>query len=145
MLKRAVFTCSALILLLVLTGILTAEDTVTYTADIKPVLTSNGCTGCHSYTNTYSALLNQTSSSTQSGLPLVNTVAPDSSVILWRLLGEKSNGDPVSRMPQGGAALSTETIALFRTWIEQGAPDDVIVDVEENKSWREIKEQYKED
>ena len=145
MLKRTVFTCSALAILLASISILTAEDVVTYNEDIKPILAVKGCTFCHNYMNRYSSLMEATSFDTQPGLPIVNTAVPDSSVILWRLAGQRPNGDPLNSMPKDEDMLPAETIALFRTWIEQGAPEDTPVDVEESKTWREIKQQFKEE
>ncbi len=143
MIKRVVFAYSALFLFFISSGLLTAEDTATYIDDIKPVLQEKGCIGCHSYMNTYSDFISQVSSSTQAGIPIVNIASPDSSVILWRLKGEKPDGASIIRMPQGGDALPAATIALIKTWIEQGAPEDTPVDVKEIKAWSEIKKKFK--
>ena len=123
--------------------IIVAQESIKYDADIRPVLDENGCSGCHSFVTTYEGLLGKISTeSTTEGIPIINPSKPDSSVIIWRLGGELPSGNPINRMPQGSAQLPQETIELFRTWIEQGANQDILVGIGETRTWSEIKKKY---
>jgi len=122
-------------------ALLKAEETITYNADIKPVISSKGCSGCHGFAGTYENLMAAVSSKTVNGVPIVNPAKPDSSVIIWRIEGKLPSGETISRMPPGGS-LPEETITLFRTWIEQGANEDISTGVEKH-TWSEIKRKYK--
>ena len=123
--------------------VLVAQEKITFDADVRPVLEGNGCTGCHSFASTYEKLLGKISTASPTeGIPLVNPSKPDSSVLIWRLEGKLPSGDPITRMPQGGSPLPEDTINLLRTWIEQGANEDILVGIEKTHIWSEIKKKY---
>ncbi|MFZ9981434.1 MAG: c-type cytochrome [Cyclobacteriaceae bacterium] len=71
---------------------------VSFTADIKPILTGN-CTGCHSNYNDYTSTKN------------------DVEEILNRIQRQPGS---TGFMPQGGQALSAAQIELIKKWKEEG-------------------------
>jgi len=116
-----------------------AADNYTYDDDIKAVLQQNGCAGCHSFAQTYDALMSQTSTSSSTrGVPVVYAAKPDSSVLVWRLEGELPDGGSLALMPQGGNKLDDAVIQKVRDWIAQGAPEQAVA-VDNSKKWGEIK------
>jgi len=116
-----------------------AERTITYDTDIKPLMDDRGCGSCHSdFAGSYESLLTRKSN----GILLVNTAYPDSSVLIWRIDGETISGDNLIRMPYGGPYYSEEEINLFKTWIAQGAMEDVPVGIESTHTWSEIKSKF---
>jgi len=93
-----------------------AEPAVSYAASVQPIWNSN-CSGCHGSNgglslSSYANLIAGTSSNG----PVVSAGDGANSLIIKRVKGQVG-----SRMPQGGAALSTATIATIETWINQGA------------------------
>ncbi|GEM_PF-1727008 len=57
--------------------------------------------------------------------PVIDTDAPDNSLLLQRLRGEGDDlEDTDGRMPYGGPFFSKKEIAKIRKWIEEGAEDD---------------------
>ena len=139
--KKLVLFLLPLLMIFIAHFILVAENNVTYNADIKSLITAKGCSECHPFTLTYNGLLEQ-KSELNNGIPLVNPAKPDSSVLIWRIEGKTLSGSPLIRMPQGGPYYSEEEINIFRTWITQGALEDIVVDVEES-TWSEIKMKFK--
>lgn len=141
--KKAGLLAIMILMMFIAHLILVAQESITYDADIRPVLDENGCSDCHSFVTTYEGLLEKISAeSITEGIPIVNPSKPDSSVIIWRIEGELPSGNPINRMPNGGAQLPQETIELFRTWIEQGANQDILVGIGETSTWSEIKKKY---
>ncbi len=89
--------------------------------DVLPILTANGCTGCHGgngglTVTSVGALL----AGGDHGPAIVPGNA-DSSILVRKLFSPPPFG---SRMPLGGAALSDATIDVLRTWINEGARDN---------------------
>ena len=68
----------------------------------------------------YASLVNV--SSTQSNLMLVSPGDPEASYLIHKLEGRA--GIAGSRMPQGGPFLSSADIAVIRSWIQAGAPNN---------------------
>jgi hypothetical protein len=99
-------------------GPVTPQGTVSFQARVLPILTKYGCTGCHGgsgglFVGTVAQLL----AGGNHGAAVVAGDGANSSLI-------KKLGTPApfgSRMPLGGSALPADTIAVLRTWIDQGA------------------------
>ena len=136
--KKAVLFVLLLLMIFISHFMLMAENNVTYNPDIKPLVTAKGCSDCHGFTNSYNNLIEQKIN----GIPLVNPAKPDSSVLIWRIEGKTPSGSPLVRMPQGGPYYSEEEINIFKTWIAQGALENIVVEVEES-TWSEIKLKFK--
>jgi hypothetical protein len=99
-----------------------AEARISYSGQIVPLLTSNGCTGCHGGNNNlfvtpYSSLVAGTSVHG----PVVAPYDGEGSVIIKKLRGTAGFGN---RMPQGGTPLSEADIERIARWIKQGAKDN---------------------
>jgi hypothetical protein len=85
---------------------------VTYTNTIAPILTANGCTGCHS------------GSRPDGGHNLtiysgVKTVADNG-----RLWGAVNHLEGFKPMPQGGGKISACDIKRLKAWMDAGAPNN---------------------
>ncbi len=95
--------------------------TVSYRNDILPVLENAGCVGCHGGTS--GLTVGSVAGLLRGGLhgPAVIPGKADSSNIVRKISPNPPFGD---RMPQGGPYLSSATIQLIRTWIDQGAKDN---------------------
>lgn len=118
---------------------LNAADNVSYNNDIKQLISAKNCSNCHFFMGSYKDIIAQKIN----GIPLVNIAKPDSSVLIWRIEGKTPSG-PLYRMPDGGPYYSEEEINLFKTWIAQGALEDIAVDVETTtRTWSEIKLKFK--
>ena len=112
------------------------DDTVSFAADVEPVL--NGCafSNCHGATNTqpgakpmrlttgqaYDAIVNVPSAQ----LPSMNRItpgSPDQGYLIHKLQGTQQgvlgSGE---RMPRGGSPLAPSVIAMMRQWVSEGAP-----------------------
>lgn len=94
---------------------------VSFSQQVLPILQQSGCTGCHGgsgglFVGTVQQLL-------QGGIhgPAVVPGKGDSSVLIQKLSVYPPFGD---RMPQGGPYLPEATVAIIRTWIDQGAQDN---------------------
>lgn len=99
-----------------------AQARVSYAGQVVPLLTSNGCTGCHGGTNNlfvtpYASLMAGTSNHG----PVVTPYDGEGSVIIKKLRGTAGFGN---RMPQGGTPLSEANIELIARWIKQGAKNN---------------------
>src|SRR5260370_21822293 len=94
--------------------------TVDFKAQIQPVLNAS-CVPCHQAAKANGGLaLDSPEALAQGGKSGAAVTAGDSSRSL--LYQRISATDKSVRMPPGGTALPAETVALIRTWIEQGAP-----------------------
>ncbi len=141
--KKAGLIALMILIMFIAHLVLVAQEGITFDADIRPVLDENGCSGCHGFVTTYEGLLGKISTeSATEGIPIVNPSKPDSSVIIWRLEGKLPSGNSITRMPKGDSQLSEETINLFKTWIEQGANQDILVGIGKTHTWSEIKKKY---
>jgi hypothetical protein len=95
-----------------------ATASISFQARVLPILTNYGCTGCHGgsgglFVGTVAQLL----TGGNHGPAVVAGDGANSNLI-------KKLGTPPpfgSRMPLGGSALPADTIAVLRTWIDQGA------------------------
>jgi hypothetical protein len=93
----------------------------TFSGDVKPLLSSHGCTGCHGGSGGLTL-------GTVAGLlaggnhgPAVIPGNADSSNIVKKI----SAGPPFgSRMPLGGPYLSSTEIQVIKDWINAGAKDN---------------------
>lgn len=99
-----------------------AELRVSFSGQIVPLFTANGCPGCHGGTNNltvtpYASLMLGTSSNG----PVVTPYNGEGSVIVRKVRGTAGFGN---RMPQGGAPLSDANIELIARWIKQGAKNN---------------------
>jgi len=93
---------------------------LTFTADIKPIMENRGCVGCHGWT-TAAQLVNHASDF----YPPNTLVVPfdlSGSLVYRKITG--TQGPLGSRMPQGQAPLPQAEIDKFRDWILEGARDD---------------------
>lgn len=136
---------TACLLIAVMVYPLTAmsAESPNFTDDIAPLLAANGCTSCHVFATGYTQIMSATSSETQIGQPIVASMEPDSSVLVWRLEGVIPSGPVINRMPKDSAALSAAEIGLVRTWISGGAPQSATVRVDETTPWHEIKLRFR--
>ena len=122
--------------------LVSAAENYTYDDDIKPLLSRNGCTGCHSWAGSYDGIISEKSGSLKTkGIPIINPAKPDSSVIVWRLEGKLPDGSSISLMPMGGDKLGSSDIQKVKDWISQGAPQTT-VGVDETRNWGEIKKMF---
>ena len=89
-----------------------------FSSDVLPILTNNGCTGCHGGSgNLYVETVAQLLTGGDHG-PAIVTGKADSSNLVRKLLDPPPFG---VRMPMGGAKLPDASITVIRTWINQGA------------------------
>jgi hypothetical protein len=122
MTKRTVFlSLSALAVVALQTGC--GEKTLTYQANIKPILDAN-CVKCHSPGGPgfeKSGLRLDSYEAMMKGTKFGAVVVPGSSVssTLYRLVSGKA--DPSIRMPHGQTALPDTDVSTIATWIDQGA------------------------
>ena len=131
-----------LIAILFSAAVVYAVDYYTY-ANVKTIMNTNGCIGCHPAFGTYNTMISMTSSAAAtSGLFIVNPAKPDSSVIIWRLEGKMADGSPLASMPMGEDMLPDDMIRIFRDWIEQGAVE-TLVGVDDTRTWGDIKRKFK--
>lgn len=123
--------------------VLEAAETYTFDKDIKPLLNSYPCAGCHDFVNTYSSLITAKSElQPTQNIPIIYPSKPDSSVLIWRLEGKLPSGVSLTSMPFGSDKLSITDIQKFRDWIMLGAPENT-VGVNEISIWGEIKQLFK--
>jgi len=119
-----------------------------YTRHISPIAGTH-CMGCHcsifQFMCTYEAFVNFKSEiDPTGGLPVVYKGRPDSSVVMWRLIGETPSGETLEPMPFGSPRLSDTDKTSFGEWIRQGAVYQAEVGVEKNeKNWGDIKTMFR--
>ena len=98
-----------------------ATATVSFAQRVLPIFQRNGCIACHGgsgglYVGTVAELL----SGGSHGPALVPGHADNSN-----LIKKLQNSPPFGvRMPQGGPYLSDSTVAVLRTWINEGAQNN---------------------
>ena len=99
----------------------TTGGTVSFAQKIIPIFDAYGCTGCHGgngglYVGTVGQLL-------AGGLhgPAIVSGNAAGSVLIQKLSATPPFG---SRMPLGGPYLADSTIAVIRTWINEGAKNN---------------------
>ncbi len=92
-----------------------------FSSDVLPILTNNGCTGCHGGSgNLFVGTVAQLLAGGDHGPAIVPGNA-DSSNLVKKLLDPPPFG---ARMPFGGARLPDASINVIRTWINQGAANN---------------------
>ena len=122
--KHAVLlTLSALTLVALQTGCGDKSNSLTYQADVKPILDAN-CVSCHTAGNPgyeKSGLRLDSYDALMKGTQYGPVIVPGSSVssTLYRLVSGQA--DPSIRMPHGKAALSDDDVSTIAAWIDQGA------------------------
>ncbi len=102
-----------------------APKTLTYQADIKPVL-DQYCVECHkpgAKGTEKSGLLLDSYAATMRGTNFGPVIIAGQSInsTLYRLISNKA--DPSLRMPHDKAPLSEEAVNKIRDWIDQGAKE----------------------
>ncbi len=112
------------------TGAATGVSTVSYAANVRPILTSAGClsSGCHGGASQSGFDLSSYESSFVAGeqatalefCPIVPG-DPDASYLVQKLRANPPSG---ARMPLFGTPLSEESIETIATWIREGAADN---------------------
>jgi hypothetical protein len=94
------------------------QGTLTFSANILPILQQYGCTGCHGGSGgLFVASVNQLIQGGLHGAAIVPGNGAGSNIIK-KLSPNPPFGD---RMPQGGPYLPDSTIQVIKTWIDQGA------------------------
>ena len=98
-------------------------EKVSFSDDVRPLLEKQ-CWACHSSAQKLSELdLTSREAALKGGLrgPAVVPGKPDESRLMMHVTGKEAPQMPL------GAPLPEESIALLRTWIEQGAPFEAVV------------------
>lgn len=85
---------------------------VKYATVIAPLLSANGCTGCHS------------GASPSGGYNLTTYSAVKTVVDNGRLWGAVNHLEGFKPMPQGGGKISACDIKRLKAWIDAGAPNN---------------------
>jgi len=83
--------------------------TLTYTADIKPIISAN-CLNCHNGTQS------------ESGIDLSTYSGVKSMADSGRLLGALHHQTGYTPMPKDAPQLSSGTLQLFDCWVQNGTP-----------------------
>jgi len=118
-----------------LAGFIRADEPVDYNKQIKPILAAR-CFSCHSALRQEGGLRLDAASLLKKGGDSGQAITDGKSA--QSLLIEKVTAeDPDERMPPEGEPLTSEQIALLRTWIDQGAsaPDDEPIPADPRKHW----------
>ena len=109
------------VLALVIVGVVNAEDL----AQQANIVFEKNCLQCHGDSGSFKeSLLIAYNSLIQSGSVIPGQ--PDASELYKRLLGPTENG---AQMPLNLPPLTDEAIEIIRVWIENGAPDWNVVDI----------------
>ena len=110
-----------------LTGVGLAPDSVSYSADVRPVLDAScGGAACHIPNTTNGVNLSNYASirasvGFQYGSPIVVPGDADASPMVDKISGQPQFGE---RMPRGMTPLLAGEIEIIRTWIDEGALDN---------------------
>ena len=121
---------------LLVTGTLTAADSIDYLRDVKPIFTRN-CLACHGPDKQRSGLRLDTAAFAVKGGnsgPAIVAGKAEESRLIKALLG----ADKVPIMPPKEPRLKAEEIARLRAWIDQGAKapsDEVAAKPAASKHW----------
>ncbi len=94
------------------------QGTLTFTADVLPILQHYGCTGCHGGSGgLFVGTVAQLEQGGNHGPAIVPGNGAGSNIF------KKLSPNPPfgNRMPQGGPYLPDSTIQLIKNWIDQGA------------------------
>jgi hypothetical protein len=94
------------------------QGTLTFSANVLPILQQYGCTGCHGGSGgLFVGSVNQLIAGGLHGAAIVPGNGAGSNIIK-KLSPNPPFGD---RMPQGGPYLPDSTIQVIKTWIDEGA------------------------
>jgi len=93
-------------------------STVSFSADVMPILAACGGSGCHSMPQQFFLSPGRTGCPTATEQRFVVPGDPDASYVIHKLEGTGICG---MRMPRGRPALSAGDIGTIRTWIAEGA------------------------
>ena len=85
---------------------------VKYATTVSNILTSYGCTGCHS------------GSAPSGGYNFTTYAGVKASVDAGRLYGSINHSPGFSPMPQGGGKMSACDVKKVKAWIDAGAPNN---------------------
>jgi hypothetical protein len=91
-----------------------AATAISFINNIRPLLTSYGCGGCHPGNGNYSVATHATI------ITRVNAGNGNGSLLVQKLRGTASG----SRMPIGGPFMNTTEIQTIVNWIDQGAQNN---------------------
>lgn len=118
--NRIVLTVIILTVVITVFTFSTRTNTVSYSADVKPILNKK-CISCHGGVKKqggFSLLFREEAlGNTESGHPAIIPGDPDKSEMIRRLTAH----DPEERMPYKEEPLSEEEIDILRRWVKQGA------------------------
>ena len=102
------------------------EKEVSFKADIQPILVKN-CLECHAAGGAgaeKSGLLMSSYEDLMKGTRFGAIVKPGDGLTSALIMLVEGRVDPSIRMPHHKEPLSTDQIALLRTWVEQGAKNN---------------------
>jgi hypothetical protein len=115
------------------TGEPVPQPGVSYSANIAPLFTRYGCISCHGNSGnsgysvrSYELVFVPGMQARSRGLLPIKAGDPDSSYMVWKLSGGGPQGEPITgvKMPQSGGTMSAADLALLKSWIADGAPDN---------------------
>jgi WD40 repeat protein len=108
-----------------------ATQKISYYHDIRPILQAN-CLGCHQPAKSKGGYVmtdfKKLLAGGDSGHAAIVPMSADQSAILKMITPQ----DGEVRMPKGKPPLGDDEVALFRSWIEQGALDDTPADAKQH-------------
>lgn len=90
--------------------VLSALTAISFTGDIRPLITAYGCAGCHPGNGNFSVATHSTI------ITRVSIGNGDGSLLVQKLRGQAG-----TRMPVGGPFMTPAEIQKFVDWINQGA------------------------
>jgi hypothetical protein len=95
--------------------------TVSFANQVLPILTRYGCTGCHGGSG--GLTVTTVAQILAGGIhgPAVVAGNADNSILIKKLSTTPPFGD---RMPQGGPYLPDTTVAVIKTWVNEGAKNN---------------------
>lgn len=93
-------------------------STVSFSADVMPILAACSGSGCHSIPQMFFLSPGRTGCASVTEQRFVVPGDPDASYVVHKLEGMAICG---MRMPRGRTPLTTEQIGTIRTWIAEGA------------------------
>jgi hypothetical protein len=91
-----------------------AATAISFINDIRPLLTSYGCSGCHPGNGNYSVATHATI------ITRITAGNGNGSLLVQKLRGTASG----SKMPVGGPFMSNAEVQKFVDWIDQGAQNN---------------------
>lgn len=123
---RTAFLRTGLVLSVSLTMLACGQKGVSFKAEVQPIL-GQYCLECHDTGGTgaeKSGLVMSSYESLMQGTRFGAIVKPGDSLTSALIMLVEGRADPSIKMPHGKASLPKEEIALLRSWVEQGAPNN---------------------